>query len=178
MRPSLVILDRDGVINFDSPDYIKSAEEWVPVPGSIDAIARLHRAGIQVFVATNQAGIARGKLTETSLAAIHEKMCAAVEDAGGALDGIEYCPHHPDDECTCRKPQPGMLLRISEISGIGLKGQYFVGDSLKDIRAAEAAGCNPVLVLTGNGAETRRSRPSLPLVFDDLAAFVDAILED
>lgn len=176
MHERLVILDRDGVINFDSPDYIKSPEEWVPIPGSIEAIARLHRHGFRVYVATNQAGIARGKLTEEDLLAIHARMLSAVEEAGGQIAGIEYCPHHPDDHCRCRKPAPGMLLAIEQISGISVKGQPYVGDSLKDIRAAEAAGCEPILVLTGNGVETARRNQSVSAVFDDLAAFTDHLI--
>lgn len=172
----VVILDRDGVINADSPDYIKSADEWLPIPGSLDAIARLHKHGIRVFVATNQAGIARGKLSADDLDQIHRKMEQAVAAAGGALEHIEFCPHHPDDGCRCRKPGPGMLEAIASRAGVSLKDQYFVGDSLKDIGAAEAAGCQPVLVLTGNGEHTRMQRPDLDRVFDDLAGFTDAYL--
>ncbi len=177
MLPRLVILDRDGVINFDSPDYIKSADEWHPIPGSLEAIAELSRRGIKVWVATNQAGIARGRLTEAALKEIHSKMLNAVENTGGQINGIEYCPHHPDDHCSCRKPAPGMLVRIADQTGESLAAQYFVGDSLKDIRAAEAAGCKPVLVLTGNGEETHRMRPSLKHVYPDLASFVANLLK-
>lgn len=177
MTKKLVILDRDGVINFDSPGYIKSPEEWVPIPGSIEAIARLHRQGFRVYVATNQAGIARGKLTESDLRSIHARMLDEVRAAGGQIAGIEYCPHHPDDHCTCRKPAPGMLLAIERESGIPLKGQPYVGDSLKDIRAAEAAGCAPILVLTGNGAETARFNRRVAGVFADLATFTEHLLE-
>lgn len=176
MADRLVILDRDGVINLDSPDYIKSAAEWTPIPGSIEAIARLYRNDVAVYVATNQAGIARGKLTTALLDDIHARLIQCVEAAGGRLAGIEYCPHHPDEQCDCRKPAPGMLHRIAKRSGFDLAGQYFVGDSLKDIRAAEAAGCVPVLVLTGNGQETRRLRPDLDHVFADLKAFSAALL--
>lgn len=172
----LVILDRDGVINVDSADYIKSPEEWIPIPGSLDAIARLHRAGFRIYVATNQAGIARGKLTESDLAAIHARMLSAVAEAGGAIAGIEYCPHHPDAHCDCRKPAPGMLRAIERAAGVPVAGQPYVGDSLKDIRAAEAAGCEPVLVLTGNGRETAKLRRPVSGVFDDLAAFADHLL--
>jgi len=176
MPGKLVILDRDGVINFDSPDYIKSPEEWTPIPGSIEAIARLNQHGYRIFVATNQAGIARGKLTLSDLHAIHQKLLDAVTAAGGAIAGIEYCPHHPDDHCDCRKPAPGMLLAIERAAGTPIQGHPYVGDSLKDIRAAEAAGCEPVLVLTGNGAETARLKPASTRVFDSLAAFVDDLL--
>ena len=178
MSQRMVILDRDGVINFDSPDYIKTPEEWQPIPGSLEAIARLHRHGYKVYVATNQAGIARGKLTSETLDAIHSKLLATVRAAGGEIAGIEYCPHHPDEHCSCRKPAPGMLYAIQAASGISLEGQPYVGDSLKDIRAAQAAGCRPVLVLTGNGAETARLRPPVEDIFDNLAAFVDQLLNE
>lgn len=178
MTHKIVILDRDGVINFDSPDYIKSADEWKPIPGSLEAIARLHNEGYRIYVATNQAGIARGKLTEQDLAAIHGRMLAAVEAAGGRIAGIQYCPHHPDDRCGCRKPEPGMLHAIAVEAGVPIAGQPYVGDSLKDLRAAEAAGCKPVLVLTGNGEETLRLNPDADAVFPDLLAFADALLAD
>ncbi len=173
----LVILDRDGVINFDSPDYIKSADEWEPIPGSLDAITRLTQAGIAVYIATNQAGVARGIFEMNSLEAIHEKLIEAVTSSGGVISGIEFCTHHPDDRCDCRKPAPGMLHRIAERSGIALAGQYFVGDSVKDVEAAEAAGCQPVLVLTVIGRATREERPDVAQVFDDLSAFADALLD-
>ena len=171
VEAKLVILDRDGVINFDSPDYIKHADEWRPIPGSLEAIALLTRAGFEVYVATNQAGIARGKLTEGALSGIHEKMLAAVAAHGGRIAGIEYCPHHPDEHCDCRKPAPGMLLAVSAASGIALTGQPYVGDSLKDLRAAEAAGCEPILVLTGNGQETVKLHHPVAAIYDDLMAF-------
>lgn len=176
MQAGLVILDRDGVINFDSPDYIKSPDEWIPIPGSIEAIVQLYRHKFRVYVATNQAGIARGLFSEQDLQAIHAKMLATVEAAGGQIAGIEYCPHHPDAHCNCRKPAPGMLYAIQRASGLPLLGQPYVGDSLKDIRAAEAAGCEPILVLTGNGAETAKSGHTGAGVFDNLAAFAEYLL--
>lgn len=175
MSEKIIVLDRDGVINFDSVDYIKNPDEWVPIPGSIEAIALLCQKGYSVFVATNQAGIARGKLTEGDLAAIHEKMIAAVAAAGGQFSGIEYCPHHPDDNCPCRKPKPGMLRAIEKSLGAPLKGHPFVGDSLKDVRAAKAIGCVPVLVLTGSGAETHTLRPDVKAVFPDLLAYAQSL---
>lgn len=177
MAHKIVILDRDGVINFDSPDYIKSADEWRPIPGSLEAIAKLHKSGYRVYVATNQAGIARGKLSEVDLAAIHARMLAAVESAGGRIEGIQYCPHHPDERCGCRKPEPGMLHAIAEKAGVSIAGHPFVGDSLKDIRAAESAGCLPVLVRTGNGEETLRLHPDVTAVFDDLLSFVESLID-
>ena len=171
----IIILDRDGVINEDSPDYIKTPDEWIPIPGSLEAIALLHLKGFRIFVATNQAGIARGKLSEDSLHAIHEKMLQAVDDAGGKISGIRYCPHHPDEKCQCRKPEPGMLYKIAEEIGVETSGAPFVGDSLKDIQAAETAGCKPVLVLTGNGLETHQVREDLDHVYNDLLAFAEEI---
>lgn len=174
MAPRIVILDRDGVINFDSPDYIKTADEWQPIPGSIEAIARMHAAGIEVHIATNQAGIARGKLSIDALSGIHEKLLRAVAEAGGAIASIQFCPHHPDDRCACRKPEPGMLRAIEESSGIDIAGQPYVGDSLKDVHAAESAGCRPVVVLTGNGQETARLRADVDS-YQNLYAFVSSI---
>ena len=175
---TFVILDRDGVINEDSPDYIKGPEEWHPVPGSLEAIASLTRLGIPVFIATNQAGIARGKLTPEDLEAIHDKLRLAVTAAGGEIREIRHCPHHPDDHCHCRKPAPGMLEDLATNHELVLSEGYYVGDSLKDLRAAETAGCQGVLVLTGNGLETRRLRPHHEPVFDDLLAFVRDTFED
>jgi len=171
----IVILDRDGVINEDSPEYIKTPDEWISIPGSLEAIALLHQNGFKVYVATNQAGIARGKLTRESLQAIHEKMLQAVDDAGGKITSIQYCPHHPDDKCGCRKPETGMLVKIAELSKRDITGIPYVGDSLKDIQAAESAGCQPILVLTGNGVETQKLRPKLAHVFDNLLAFAEEI---
>lgn len=169
----IVILDRDGVINQDSTHYIKHPDEWQPIPGSLEAIALLHQNGYRIYIATNQAGIARGELTEAKLKAIHEKMQTQVTQAGGKLSGIVYCPHHPNDHCKCRKPAPGMLHEIAAELGIDINGIPYVGDSLKDIRAAEAAGCRPVLVLTGNGRETKKLRHNLEHVFENLLAFAE-----
>lgn len=169
---SFVILDRDGVINADSADYIKSPEEWQPLPGSLEAISRLKQLGIPVYVATNQAGVARGKFTLETLQQIHHKMYAAVEAAGGLISDLRYCPHHPDDHCACRKPKPGLLLDLASSHNLEMKEGYYVGDSLKDLRAGESAGCTPVLVLTGNGETTRQLRPHHKPVYPDLLAFV------
>lgn len=171
-----IILDRDGVINQDSPHYIKSADEWLPIPGSLEAIALLTNAGYHVYVATNQAGIARGKLSLQSLQHIHEKMYATVEKAGGKISDLRFCPHHPDDDCECRKPKPGLLLQLANAHQLTLAQSYFVGDSLKDLLAAEAAGCTGVLVLTGNGKETHQKQPTHEPVFADLLAFAHSMV--
>ncbi|RYY73767.1 MAG: D-glycero-beta-D-manno-heptose 1,7-bisphosphate 7-phosphatase [Gammaproteobacteria bacterium] len=185
----LIILDRDGVINHDSPEYIKSAEEWIPIDGSIDAIARLFRAGFTVVVATNQSGLARGKYDLDDLEAMHEKLTRLVEEQGAELGAIFYCPHHPDDKCKCRKPMPGMVDAIEAEFNISAEGFYFVGDSLRDLQAAKTKGCKPILVKTGNGKKTllQLAEASLqtdsPLiladdihVFDNLAAATDFII--
>lgn len=176
MIPSFVILDRDGVINHDSPDYIKSPDEWIPIDGSLEAITLLSQAGVDVYVATNQAGIARGKLDLEALAAIHGKMNAAVRSLGGVIKDISYCPHHPDDGCGCRKPEPGMLLQLAREHGLDLPGQPFVGDSFKDLLAAEAAGCLPVLVKTGKGADTAHRKATPDHIYDDLMSYVEDLM--
>ncbi|GEK73146.1 MULTISPECIES: D-glycero-beta-D-manno-heptose 1,7-bisphosphate 7-phosphatase [Halomonas] len=179
----LVILDRDGVINQDSDDYVKSLDEFLPYPQAIDAIARLSRAGWTVAVATNQSGIARGYYDETTLAAMHERLNALVAAAGGEIAHIVHCPHGPDDGCDCRKPLPGLLERLGTELGIdSLAGSWMVGDSLRDLEAGEAVGCRPVLVRTGKGERTlarhpERSGDDRTQVFDDLAGFVDWLLE-
>ena len=150
----LVILDRDGVINQDSDSYIKSPEEWLPIDGSLEAIARLHQCGFRVAVATNQSGVARGLFDLYTLARIHQKMCSLAEESGGLIDGVFFCPHGPDEGCGCRKPQPGLLAQIASEFEVSLQGVPFVGDSLKDIQAARSAGCRPILVLTGKGGQT------------------------
>ncbi len=152
----LVILDRDGVINFDSASYIKSPAEWKPIPGSLEAIALLNQAGYRVLVATNQSGIGRGLFDMATLNAIHDKMHRALGLAGGHIDGIFYCPHAQDAGCHCRKPQPGLLEEIGHRFGVSLEGVPFIGDSLRDIEAALAIGAQPVLVLTGKGKKTRK----------------------
>ena len=169
----IVILDRDGVINQDSADYIKSTSEWIPIPGSLEAIALLCQNEFDVFIATNQSGIARGKLDVETLTEIHKHMCAAVEDLGGKITGIAYCPHHPDENCSCRKPKTGMLEQLARDYELTIVGQPFVGDSLKDIRTAEAAGCEAVLVLTGSGEETLHLRPHHQPIYKDLLEFAE-----
>jgi|SRR5690554_626764 len=181
MDTRLIILDRDGVINEDSDAFIKSVDECLPIPGSIDAIVRLSQAGYTVVVATNQSGIARGLLDEYTLAHIHQYLTEAVEQSGGELAGFFYCPHGPDDGCSCRKPEPGLLEGIARELGVNLQDVPFVGDSLRDMVAAQAAGCRPVLVRTGKGHQTLAHGipPELQHgeVYDDLAAFADAVLK-
>jgi len=169
----LVILDRDGVINHDSEHYIRCAAEWVPINGSVEAIALLHRAGISVTIATNQAGIAKGVFSQADLDSIHHKLLEHITAGGGQVERIFVCTHHPDQHCSCRKPQPGMLEAACREYGVQAQSVPFVGDSLRDIQAAEAAGCRPVLVLTGNGQQTLKGKalPANLEVFDDLLDF-------
>jgi D-glycero-D-manno-heptose 1,7-bisphosphate phosphatase len=153
----LVVLDRDGVINRESDAFIKSPAEWLPLPGSLEAIARLSSSGFTVAIASNQSGIGRKLLTRTTLHAIHRKMRRAVRAAGGEIGRIAYCPHLPDDRCDCRKPAPGLLERLGRHYGIPMKGIPVIGDSKRDLAAARAVEARPILVLTGNGAKTRDS---------------------
>ena len=176
----LIILDRDGVINHDSDDFIKSPAEWVPIPGSLEAIARLNQAGYRVVVATNQSGIARGLFDVKTLNAIHQKLHEAAHQAGADVDAIFYCPHAADDNCDCRKPKPGMLQSVASRFGVSLKGVPNVGDSLRDLQAGYGVGCVPYLVLTGKGERTR-DKGGLPpgtQIFPDLASVVDHLLKD
>lgn len=178
----LIILDRDGVINEDSDDYIKSPDEWIPLPGSLDAIARLNHAGYSVAVASNQSGLARGYFDIDTLASMHQKMQDMLQRVGGKVDAIFYCPHGPDDGCDCRKPQPGLLRQISERFQTPLDDVLFVGDTISDIKAARAAGARPVIVRTGKGGATleaiasKKKLNGIP-AYDNLAAVVDALLD-
>lgn len=178
--PAIVILDRDGVINEDSDAYIKSVDEWHPVSGSIEAIAKLSQSGYLVAVATNQSGLARGYFDEITLANIHNLMNALVEAAGGHIDTLSYCPHGPDEDCNCRKPRTGLLDQIEDSLSVSVAGAWFVGDTQKDIDVARAKSCRPVLVRSGKGLKTEArlsdaDRVSVP-VFDNLAQAVDHIL--
>jgi D-glycero-D-manno-heptose 1,7-bisphosphate phosphatase len=168
----LVILDRDGTINQDSDQYIKSPAEWRPIPGSLEAIARLTQGGWRIAVATNQSGIARGLFDMATLNAMHAEMHRVVGQAGGRIDAIFFCPHAADSNCECRKPKPGMLREIGSRFGVDLKGVPMVGDSLRDVEAAAAVGAQPYLVLTGKGRKTRDvgGLPKGTEVFADLAA--------
>ncbi|MBC7710307.1 MAG: D-glycero-beta-D-manno-heptose 1,7-bisphosphate 7-phosphatase [Rhizobacter sp.] len=174
----LVILDRDGVINIDSDHFIKSPYEWRPIPGALEAIARLNGAGIHVAVATNQSGIERGLLDMNALNAIHAKMLKAAQQVGARIDAIYYCPHSGDADCRCRKPLPGMFIDIGQRLNVPLEGVPCIGDGLRDLQAAAAAGAKPVLVLTGKGAATLAAGdlPQATQVFKDLSAAVDSIL--
>jgi D-glycero-D-manno-heptose 1,7-bisphosphate phosphatase len=156
-----VILDRDGVINYDSPAYIKSAMEWQPIPKSLEAIAQLNQAGFKVVVATNQSGIARNLYTLETLQQIHHKMHQALAALGGKITEIFYCPHAPGDNCLCRKPRPGLLHQFAKQFNLSLTGLPMIGDSLRDLQAASAAGCQPILVNTGNGYQTLQQHPEL-----------------
>ncbi len=174
----LVILDRDGTINIDSDRFIKSPDEWRPIPGALEAIARLNGAGYRVAVATNQSGIERGLLDMNALNAIHAKMLKAVQQAGGHIDVIYYCPHSGDADCRCRKPSPGMFIDICQRLNVSMAGVPCIGDGLRDLQAAHAAGGKPILVLTGKGAATYAAGglPDATQAYADLPAAVDAIL--
>lgn len=181
MRPKLVILDRDGVINHDSDSYVKSAAEWIPIAGSIEAIGRLCQQGYQVAIASNQSGLGRGLFNQAALDAMHAKMAALIAAEGGSLAAIHYCSHLPDAGCSCRKPAPGLLLEIGGTLGIPLEGVAFIGDTLKDVEAARAVGCRPILVRSGKGARTLEAHPELAAtlpIFDDLSAAVDYLLSE
>ena len=170
----LIILDRDGVINFDSAQFIKSPDEWKPIPGSLEAIARLCQADYRVVVATNQSGVGRGLFDMSMLNAIHDKMHKAVAQAGGRIDAIFYCPHTAEANCNCRKPKGGMIEEIAERYNMNLQGVPAIGDSLRDLESAAPLGVLPILVLTGKGAKTR-TKGGLPvgtLIYPDLAAAV------
>ncbi|MDD2059669.1 D-glycero-beta-D-manno-heptose 1,7-bisphosphate 7-phosphatase [Pseudomonas sp. GD03860] len=173
----LLILDRDGVINQDSDAYIKSLDEWIPIPGSIEAIAQLSKAGWTVAVATNQSGIARGYYPLATLDAMHARLRALVAEQGGEVGLIVHCPHGPDDGCECRKPKPGMLRTIAAHYQVDLAGVWFVGDSKGDLEAALAVDAQPILVKTGKGEKTlSKGIPENTLIFDDLAAIARELI--
>ena len=177
----LVILDRDGTINRASEEFVKSPEEWHPLPGALEAISRLNHAGFHVVLATNQSGLGRGLLDMGALNAVHAHMLKSLAALGGRIDAIFYCPHAAEEVCNCRKPAPGLLLQIAERYGLSLSGVPYVGDSLRDMLAAQAAGCMPHLVLSGRHAmvDPTRLPPEFPvqtLVHADLDAFADHLL--
>ncbi len=175
----LLILDRDGVINKDSDAYIKSADEWIPIPKSLAAISRLNKAGFLVGIATNQSGLARKLFAEPALEQMHTKLKKLLRKQAGHIDALVYCPHSPDDGCLCRKPKPGLYHQISEQLGVPLENAIIIGDSLRDLQAAEAVQATPVLVRTGKGKVTEKQGglPAGTKIFDNLSAAVDAILK-
>lgn len=185
MTTKLIILDRDGVINYDSDDYIKSEEEWTPLPGSIEAISKLHQSGFRIAIATNQSGLARNYFDNDTLEAMHHKMVSLIEAAGGKIDLIAFCPHKPGDNCSCRKPLPGLITKISEQLSIPIsQSVIFVGDSMSDLEAGYAAGCTPVLVKTGKGMksfvklkEANNSHLKDIAVYNSLSEFVENHLQ-
>lgn len=181
MKP-WIVLDRDGVINQERIGYVKSVRDWRPIPGSLEAIAALSRYGYAIAVASNQAAVGKGLMTPTHLDEIHSIMCREVENMGGKIAGVFYCPHTEDAGCDCRKPRTGMLDAIEEQLGADLKNAPLVGDSLKDIQAARVKGCQPVLVRTGKGTQTETTTLLWPkygvntLIFDDLADFAHSLI--
>lgn len=183
--PRLVIMDRDGTINEDRDDYVKSLDEWVPLPGALEAIARLNQAGWQVVVATNQSGLGRGLFDMAALNAMHARMHQLLTQLGGRIEAVFFCPHTPDDRCGCRKPQPGLFAAIADRFHVDLQGVPMVGDMPRDLLAGVAVGCRPHLVRTGQGArltdddiaELHRQAPGLR-VHADLGAFADALIAD
>ena len=175
----LIILDRDGVINHDSDQFIKSPDEWVAIPGSLEAIARLNQSGFRVVVASNQSGIGRGLFGMDTLNAIHQKMSEELAAVGGRIDAIFFCPHPADSTCDCRKPKPGLLRQIESRFNVDLADVPMVGDSLRDLQAGQAVGCQTYLVLTGKGERTHAAGelPEDTRIYPDLSAVADALLE-
>ncbi|RUR12681.1 D-glycero-beta-D-manno-heptose 1,7-bisphosphate 7-phosphatase [Legionella sp. km772] len=172
----VILLDRDGVINYDSLHYIKSEAEYILIPESVDAIARLTEAGYKIGLATNQSGVSRGLYSEDTLLAIHQKMVNTIEEAGGRIDAIEYCIHLPEKNCACRKPKPGMLYALAQKLKCSLEGVPFVGDRISDIQAAQAVGAYPVMILSSmTDRQHLQNYPQIP-TYDSLAAFVDTLL--
>ncbi|SFX39756.1 D-glycero-beta-D-manno-heptose 1,7-bisphosphate 7-phosphatase [Marinospirillum alkaliphilum] len=176
----ILILDRDGVINEDSDAFVKNADEWIPLPGSIEAMARLYQAGWILAIATNQSGLARGKFTQQDLDDQHEKLLRLLHAAGGDVHHIAWCPHGPDDDCECRKPRPGLLHQISLALNLNLEGALMVGDALRDLQAGQAVGCKAVLVRTGKGEKTLAAGEGLDdvLVVDNLAQLAEMLLTE
>jgi len=172
-----VLLDRDGVINHDSDDFIKSPDEWLPIEGSLEAIALLTNNNYEVIVITNQSGVGRGLYSDATLTDIHIKMSHLTAAAGGKISHIYYCPHLPDTGCKCRKPKPGMLYQFSKDADVALDDIYFIGDSLRDIQAGIDAGAKPILVKTGNGVKTLAANPDLNVpIFENLYDAAEYIL--
>jgi D-glycero-D-manno-heptose 1,7-bisphosphate phosphatase len=176
----LVILDRDGVINQDSANFIKNPNEWIALPGSLEAIALLNQSGFRVALATNQSGVGRGLYDMATLNAIHDKMHRALSQVGGRIDALFYCPHTADDNCSCRKPKTGMIDDIARRFSVNLTEVYAVGDSLRDLQAFHEAGCKPILVRSGKGEETlaNGNMPKNTIIFADLAEAVQHIVAE
>ncbi|NIO42964.1 MAG: D-glycero-beta-D-manno-heptose 1,7-bisphosphate 7-phosphatase [Burkholderiales bacterium] len=176
----LVILDRDGVINLDSQKFIKNPDEWKPIPDSLEAIAKLNHMGYRVVVASNQSGVGRGLFEMEALNAINDKMYRALAHVGGRIDALFYCPHAAETNCECRKPKPGMLVDIGQRFNVDLTGVPAIGDSLRDLQAADAVGAQPMLVLTGKGKKTQAAGnlPDNTLVFSDLAEAAHHIIAE
>lgn len=171
MQEKIVFLDRDGVINLDSADFIKSPAEWQPIPNSLEAIALLNQAGFKVVVVTNQSGIGRGLFTLATLDAMHAKMRRLAAEKGGVIEAIYYCPHTPEEHCDCRKPKPGLLQQFSRDTGLPLQNLFFVGDAWRDVQTALAVDAHPLLVKTGKGLKTLADHPEFDgMVFEDLYA--------
>ena len=176
----LIILDRDGVINYDSDQFIKSPQEWNPIPGSLEAIASLNQAGFRVVVASNQSGVGRGLFDMATLNAIHARMHKLVAQAGGRIDAVFFCPHAADSRCQCRKPKPGLMQEIAARLHVDLRGVPMVGDALRDIQAAVAVGARPILVKTGKGTRTLEAGelPEELAVFEDLREAANVIISE
>jgi D-glycero-D-manno-heptose 1,7-bisphosphate phosphatase len=169
MSDAYVLLDRDGVINYDSDQFIKSEDEWIPIPGSLEAIALFNQSHYKVVVITNQSGLGRGLFNEVTLMGMHNKMHRLTRFKGGEIENIYYCPHVPEDQCDCRKPKPGLLKQFSKDKNILLSNVYFIGDKLADIQAAEAGGAKPLLVKTGKGQKTLANNPNITYpIFENL----------
>ena len=177
-QAKLIVLDRDGVINYDSDQFIKSPDEWRPIPGSLEAISRLNHAGFRVVIATNQSGLGRGLFDMATLIAINDKMHKALAHLGGRIDALFYCPHTADSACECRKPEPGMFTEIGNRFGVDMTGVPCVGDSVRDLQAAAAVEAQPILVLSGKGEKTLRDGvfPANTIIFPDLAFVATALL--
>ena len=180
----LIVLDRDGTINEDRDDFVKSPDEWVPLPGALEAIARLNHAGWHTVIATNQSGLARGLFDTGTLNAVHVKMNQALMRFGGRIDAVFFCPHGPSAGCACRKPLPGLMLQIGERFGVNLKDVPLVGDSLRDLQAGASVGCRPHLVRTGKCAiltddEVEVLARQVPgtVVHADLGAFAEHLIQ-
>ena len=180
----LVILGRDGILNVYREDHVKSPDEWEPIPNALEAVARLNHAGWHTVVATNQSGIGRGMIDMASVNTVHQRMMQRLAEAGGRLDAVFFCPHTPEDDCDCRKPKPGLMKQIAQRYGIELRTVPMVADTLRDLQAAHAAGCEPHLVRTGRAAALTDKQvveivQQVPMteVHDDLGEFVDFLLE-